>query len=112
MLKKDFRLRKDKDVRRVLAKGKGFHGQFLGIKFLPNKLENNRFCLIISNKISKKSTKRNKIRRRLSEIVRLNLAKIKGNYDIVIIAKPKTEVLEKGYQELAEETLYLLNKIK
>jgi len=111
MLAKDFRLRKDQEIKTVLRKGKSFYSQLLSVKFLPNKQDNNRFCFVISNKISKKAGKRNLVRRRLQEIIRKNLVKIKGNYDIVVMPRAGTNILEKKSQDLEQDLFWVLGKI-
>lgn len=112
MLPAGYRLQKDRDIRRAIGKGYKAFGLTLGLKFLPNKLEKSRFCFVISTKISKKAVKRNKLKRQLREIIRLNLDKISPHYDVVILTKPKAGVLEKDYQELEEELLGLLKRAK
>ncbi|MFA6533894.1 MAG: ribonuclease P protein component [Patescibacteria group bacterium] len=112
MLSKPYRLQKDQEIKAVWQKGRNFYGRYLGLKFLPNKLTNNRFCFVISNKVSKKATARNRLKRQLRETVQLNLAKIKGNNDIVISARPAKEVLDQKYKDLESELFWLFKKVK
>jgi len=74
-----------------------------------------RFGLIVSNKVSKKATQRNLIRRRISEFIRLNLKSIKSGYDFVIILSPKIiksqgKILD--YQKISELLRLTLTKAK
>lgn len=110
MLPLKYRLRKDEEIRAVLKKGRVFYGQFLSLRFLVNKLGNNRYCFVVSNKISKKSAYRNLLKRRLRAVINKNLAKIKGNYDIVVMVKPDKAVLAKKYSEIEENLLNLIKK--
>ncbi|MDD4607180.1 MAG: ribonuclease P protein component [Patescibacteria group bacterium] len=110
MLAKPFRLTKRKDFENIWQKGKGRLDQFLGIKFLANDLENSRFAFIVSLKISKKAVQRNKVKRQLREIIRLNLDKIKPGYDIIINTRPG--ILKLTYQELDQTLIDLLKKLK
>jgi ribonuclease P protein component len=112
MLPAQYRLRKDQEIGKVFKKGRSVYSQFLGLRILPNNLKNSRFCFVVSNKISKKSSKRNLLKRRLRAIIHSNLAKIKGNYDIIILVKPDKAVLEKKYLELTENLLNLLKKAR
>ncbi len=112
MLPAGYRLQKDRDIRKAIGKGYKVFGLTLGLKFLPNKLEKSRFCFVISTKISKKAVKRNKLKRQLREIIRLNLDKITPKYDIVILTKPKAGILDKTHPELEEELLSLLKRAK
>lgn len=110
MLSKQHRLQRNKDFELVFKKGKTFGNDFLFLKLLRNDLKINRFGFIIGKKISKKSTTRNKIKRRLREIIRKKSDNIKSGFDIIIVAKPKT--VEKDYLEIREEVEGLLRKAR
>lgn len=88
MLLKKYRLTKKKDFDEVFKKGRSFYNEYLGIKFLKNSLTNPRFGIIINLKVSKLSVERNKIRRRLREIIKKRITEIK-NYDIILLVMPK-----------------------
>jgi len=90
--------------------GRPTFGRFLGLKTLPNRLEKSRYCFVISTKISKKATKRNLLKRRLREITRLSLLRLVGGYDVVVLTKPNSGILEKTYSELETELSGLLKK--
>ena len=89
MLKKIYRLRKKNDFDRVSKEGRTVYAPVFLIKFSKNNLTVSRFGLVVSNIVSKKSTQRNLIRRRISEYIRLNIKSIKSGYDFVIILSPK-----------------------
>lgn len=109
MLAKQHRLKKDKDFELVFKRGKAFNGKFLFLKIIKrNNLEVSRFGLVVGTKISKKATIRNKIKRRLRDIVRKRLGDIKSGFDVIIGAK--TRVVDKSYQEIKEELEGLLEK--
>ncbi|MDI6591513.1 MAG: ribonuclease P protein component [Patescibacteria group bacterium] len=93
MLPKPNRLTKKKDFERVFKKGKGFKEDFLILKFVPNNLNRNRIGIVVSLKISKKATLRNRIKRQIRELVRLRLSKLitLPGKDIVLIALPGLE---------------------
>lgn len=109
MLAKQYRLQKDRDFKLVFEHGKTVSSKFLFFKFKKNDLPTSRFGFIIGKKISKKSTVRNKTKRRLREIIRKKINSIKPGFDIVVGAK--TEVLEKTYQEIEQEVGCLLKKL-
>jgi len=109
MLAQQYRLQKDRDFKLVFEHGKTVSSKFLFFKFKKNDLPISRFGFIIGKKISKKATIRNKIKRRLREIIRKNINNIKPGFDIVVGAK--TEVLEKTYQEIEHEVDCLLKKL-
>ncbi len=87
MFKKEYSLRKTKDIENVFKNGKGLYSENLGIKFISNNLGYNRFCIIISAKISQKATERNKIKRRFKALVLKYNDKIKIGFDFLIIIK-------------------------
>lgn len=91
MLPRLYRLKKKNDFDRLLKKGKFQNGRFLAIKFVSNDQENSRFGFLVAKKNFKKATLRNKIRRRLREMVRQKLFSIKLGNDIVLIARPGIE---------------------
>ncbi len=105
MLSKLNRLKKKKDIERVFKQGKGFKEDFLILKVVKNNLKNSRFAFVISQKVSKKATLRNKIRRRLRELVRLKIRDIKKGIDLIILAAPGLET--KDFWEIEEA----LNKL-
>ena len=100
MLPKINRLKKRKDFEEVFRKGKSYKEQVVYIKVVSNKLRTSRFGFIVSKKISKKAVVRNKIKRRLRELVRINLKRIKSGIDGVLVALPGIE--KKEFYELEE----------
>jgi len=88
MLPKANRLKKNKDFENVFKKGQGFKEDFLYLKIKKNNPESSRFGFVVSKKFSQKATERNKIKRRLRELVKVKLPKIKEGIDVVIIVMP------------------------
>lgn len=110
MLAKFNRLSKDKDFDRVFKNGRSSYNQIMGIKATGNGLENNRYGILVSAKVSKKSVERNKIKRQLKAIIIKQTAKtIQGN-DIVIICLP--EILNKTFKEIEQSMSNLFKKFK
>jgi ribonuclease P protein component len=109
MLPSNNRLKKDKDFELVFKRGEAFNGKFLFLKIRKrNNLEVSRFGLVVGTKISKKATIRNKIKRRLRNVIRKRLGDIKPGFDVIIGAK--TGMVDKSYQEIKEELEGLLEK--
>ncbi len=108
MLAKQYRLQKDKDLKLVFKNGKAFSAGFLFLKLKKNNLQVSRFGFIVGKRISKKAAIRNKIKRRLREIIRKNLDNIKSEFDIVIWVKPV--IADKNYQEIEQDIKELLKK--
>ncbi len=108
MLPVQNRLKKKSDFERVLRGGRPFFTPILAIKVTKNNLAATRFGIVISKKVSKKAVERNKLRRRLREVLRLNLELVKPGFDVVILTKAVG--LTKKYQELEKTLLFALEK--
>ena len=73
----------------------------------PNRSGNNRIGITVSRKLGKAHI-RNRIRRRLREVYRLNEEKFLPGWDIVVVARTKAifadfDHLTKAYLQLAEK---------
>lgn len=109
MLAKKHRLSKTKDIVRVLKQGIFAREKFLTVRVAPNQLSVSRFAFIVSGKISKKSTTRNRIKRWLRESVRKSMKHVKTGFDVV--ARPHPEITEKQYREVEEAVGRILKKV-
>jgi ribonuclease P protein component len=85
--------------------------RFFGLKFLRNKHRTEpRIAVIVSKKIFKSAVKRNRIRRRIYEIIRTNFD-FSQNYDVALtVFSP--EVLTLPQAELLAEMRKLLRGIR
>src|SRR3989339_1036916 len=110
MLPSIFRLKKRKDFERVLGSGQASGGEFFILKQASNDLSFTRFGFIISAKVSSRAIDRNRLRRQINEIIRLNLEKIKTGVDVVIIFKHFAR--GKEYLKLEKELMALFIKNK
>jgi ribonuclease P protein component len=87
MLSSDNRLKKDKDFKRLFLVSKPFVAGHLVFRNRKNNFSKVRFGFVISNKIDKRSTRRNSLKRRLRSIARAIISEIKPGYDIVVIVR-------------------------
>ncbi|MBU0636641.1 MAG: ribonuclease P protein component [Patescibacteria group bacterium] len=110
MLVKTGRLTKNKEFDKVFKYGRSSYNQNIGVKVILNENLINRLGIIISCKVSKKATDRNKFKRSIKEIFRLIESKLKTGYDILVIALPG--VNNKTYQEITEIFDQGLKKLK
>jgi len=82
-------LKKKKDFEQVIKKGKKIEKAFLVLKFFENSLEEvTRVGFVVSQKISKKASLRNQIKRRLREIIKNNLININYFFQLINVNKP------------------------
>jgi len=118
MLPKPYRLQDSQEVEKVKKEGKLYQSSFFGLLVLkrtlsaPTELSVNsvegspsRFCFIVSTKLSKKATKRNRAKRVLSEAVRGLLPEIKPGFNGIFLGKKS--LIGKNFSEIQEE----INKI-
>lgn len=80
-------LKKDFDFRKVYKYGKFFVNKYLVIYIFKNKLDYSRVGIFVLKKVGKVII-RNRVRRLIKEVYRLNIdEKIKFGYDIVFIVR-------------------------
>ncbi len=85
MLSKVFRFHGYGSLKFVYSKGKTARARYLSLKYIANsRRQESRLAVVVSKKITKKSPERNRMRRRLYEIVRKDWHNIKPGYDLVI----------------------------
>lgn len=87
MLKKINRISSRKEFLEIKNKGKIISSSLFGAICLVDETEEIKFGLVISKKISKRAVDRNKIKRRISEVLVKKLDKFKPGTKIVFLAK-------------------------
>jgi len=110
MLAKPSRLTKTKDFSKTFKLGKSVYGKLLGVKAIANQQEKNRYGIIISAKVSKKSVVRNKLKRQLRAIIKSCESQLILGQDVAIIVLPKAA--ESGFAELKIEMARAFFKLK
>jgi len=108
-MKKEFRLRLQRDFDRVFRSGRSITHQELTLRYSPNNLNFPRVAIVVSQKVAKKAAKRNLLKRRLKEIVRKRLNLI-GNWDLIFIARNR--LTEKEFLQLEAIVERLLKESK
>jgi len=101
-------LTKNYEFKRVYNKGKSAVSKFVAVYCLKNRRTINRLGITVSTKLGE-SVKRNRIRRRLKEIYRLNEQVLCTGYDIVIVARQRSR--HAGWSELQASVLHLFNSL-
>jgi ribonuclease P protein component len=101
MLPRKNRIKRKKDFKIIFKKARSRKNTLFVFKTTKNNLNLNRFGFVVSQKVSKKATIRNKIRRRLIEAIKTEKESIKPGTDTVIIALPGIE--KKNFSEIKKE---------
>ena len=106
MFKKQYRLPRGTEFNK-----KDFYtSPFFVLKLTRNEESFSRFGFVVSKKIDKRATVRNKIKRKIRVCIETNFDKIKPGYDILFILKK--HILNKTTKEISELTLGELEKQK
>lgn len=105
--RKHERIHKQKEIDTVLKTGKKFFEKGLLAYILKTDKTYSRIAILVSHKVEKSAVIRNKFKRRIREIFRLNKHKIKIPVDIVVIAtklsvKQKYKSLEQSFLKILE----------
>lgn len=94
MLANRNRLLKEVDFKRIREKGKLYQSDNFGVSVLFRKDKKPpRFGFVVSTKVSKRATQRNRIKRALSEAVRQNVTRMKSGYDVIFLPKKSIETM-------------------
>jgi ribonuclease P protein component len=102
MLPKQHRFPLRLEFNRLRKEGKLFQGKLFSLLISHSKRQPSRFAFIVSTKIHKKATKRNRAKRLLREAVRSLLPKIKPGFDGVFLAKKA--IIDNKLIEVKKET--------
>lgn len=106
---KKYRLRKNMEFKKVYSVGKNYWNRNFVLYAKKNKLDETRVGFTITKKHGN-AVIRNKIRRRMKEIYRLNFHNIKDGYDLVFI--PKRNVIDISYKELEGSIIHIMKIAK
>ena len=110
MLSKKYRFHSRGGVRYVYQKGKTIRTPKMSLVFVRNTRGFTRFGVVVSKKVEKSAVKRNRIRRRVYEALRVNFDLIPKNNDYLFVVFSKEvgrmpfSELEKILGELVEES--------
>lgn len=108
MLPKENRLKKEKEFEAVFKGGRTIKGKYVFLRYLINGTDKTRIGFVVSKKISKLAVVRNKVKRRMRDIVRLKRNELKEGLSIVVVSLPS--ITKMTYKEIKEDLENLLNK--
>jgi len=109
MLRKKYRVKG-----RVFLKGtKALHAPFFSARIKQNNLPFSRFGFVVSKRVDKRATKRNRVRRIASSCIEQMYGKIKGGHDILFFLKKeavntKRDIMHKALEASLREKGLLL----
>ncbi|MEG2657916.1 MAG: ribonuclease P protein component, partial [Clostridiales bacterium] len=103
------RLKKRKDFTKTYKKGRSVNGKSIILCYRRTTKPCFRIGFTVSKKVGN-AVVRNKVRRRLKEIVRLNQECFANNYDYIFIARSIAK--KTSYLDLEKEMLSLVKRVK
>ncbi len=106
-MKRRYRLREHDRLVQVRRQGKAWAHPLCVLVTLPNGLSYSRFGFSVSKRIGK-AVIRNKVRRRLREVMRQHLTRIQPGWDVLCIARPPAR--QAVYTDLETAVLILLQQ--
>ena len=108
-LKQRYTLKKNSDFRRLYTKGNSAVNSYMVVYCRRNRCGENRLGYTVSTKLGH-AVVRNRVRRRLREIVRLNAPATKKGWDLVIVARMRAVGAE--YHKLNAAYLKCLKELE
>lgn len=96
-MKRTVTVKENHEFRRIYAKGKCGVTSFLVVYARPNRYGHNRLGVTVSTKLGH-AVVRNRVRRRIREIFRLNQASLAQGYDVIVVAR--TRAVGAEYRQL------------
>lgn len=99
MLNKKYRFHSRGGVRYVYQHGKTVRSPKMSLVFAENTRGFTRVAVVVSKKVEKTAVGRNRIRRRMYEVLRLNMDSIPKKMDYVFVVYSK-EIIKMPFREL------------
>ncbi|PWB38800.1 MAG: ribonuclease P protein component [Parcubacteria group bacterium] len=108
MLPKIYRLHSDKEIKDLVRTGQTFFLPEFVIKYRKNREKNTKVAFVVSTKVEKRAVIRNKLARRLREVIQRYIKNMVPGYSVLIIAKKRA--LELDFMTIGRQILFALNK--
>ncbi|EHR32091.1 ribonuclease P protein component [Helcococcus kunzii] len=105
-MEKKYRIKKNLEFKRLYERSKRFYNRDFKILVSDNIFDYPRFGFTLTRKFGK-ANKRNRVRRLLKEIIRLNIDKFENGKDYII--SPKSHTIEYEYKDLENSLMHIIN---
>lgn len=109
MLKKEYRLRNDRQIRGVRQAGRSYRNRWLALSVAASEYPHSRFAFSVSRRVGNAVT-RNRIKRRMREAVRQYLPRTHGGWDVLVIARPHAS--RASYEQIERAVVDVLQQSK
>jgi len=107
MLGREFRITATQEYNNIYRNGKKFPGKFVILYVADNELGHNRYGIVTSTKVGK-AVVRNRIKRRLRDLVRKMDLNIKPGHDLVLVVRQHAGSAD--YQQLEKDLSMVIRK--
>ena len=89
MVSRDFRIRTERDIKRVLKLGRKFNVPECSLYTLQNSLSYARMTVIVANGVSKNAVARNRLKRQMRDVLRVAIqsGSITYTIDIIVVVR-------------------------
>ena len=101
MISQENRFQGHNSLKFLFSRGRTMRNEYFVIRYSPNPRQSMRLAIIVSKKVDKKAVIRNRIRRRLYELVRKNLLSPDLKLDLAIIVFSR-ELANMPHRQLEE----------
>lgn len=102
-------LKKNHEFKRLYNRGKSAASKYVVVYCKKNGRDENRLGITVTTKLGG-AVQRNRIRRRLKEIYRINEPNLRRGYDIVLVAR--RGCIDAPWREFETSVLYLFKKLE
>ncbi len=109
MLPKAKRLTKKRDFLKLASKGHSVFGPFSTLRVRQTPGHMSKVAFITSTKVFKKAVDRNRAKRRMREVIRLNWSDIPAEMHLLFVLKPESR--DAKWEDLTTEVKRMLTRI-
>ena len=110
MIPVDYRFHGHGSLRYLFKNGQAVRSRHITIKYIANsQRKHSRFSVVVSKKVHKSAVGRNRMRRRLYEILRHEIPALSATYDVALIIT-NSEVMAMEHTDLARSVTELFTQ--